>query len=38
MTVGTVDHRTVVEEGDWLTVIGSSKGVRELRERYGSVE
>jgi amino acid transporter/mannitol/fructose-specific phosphotransferase system IIA component (Ntr-type) len=27
---------TVVHEGDWLTVIGSTKGIRELRRQYGA--
>ena len=26
---------TEVREGDWLTVIGSSRGIRELRDRFG---
>jgi amino acid transporter/mannitol/fructose-specific phosphotransferase system IIA component (Ntr-type) len=27
---------TEIQEGDWLTVIGSSKGIRELRQRFGT--
>jgi amino acid transporter/mannitol/fructose-specific phosphotransferase system IIA component (Ntr-type) len=35
---GTIVPRgsTVVHEGDWLTVIGSTKGIRELRQQYGA--
>jgi Trk K+ transport system NAD-binding subunit len=29
---------TVVHEGDWLTVIGSTRGIGELRRRYGADE
>jgi amino acid transporter/mannitol/fructose-specific phosphotransferase system IIA component (Ntr-type) len=29
---------TEVHEGDWLTVIGSTKGIRELRREYGADE
>jgi amino acid transporter/mannitol/fructose-specific phosphotransferase system IIA component (Ntr-type) len=29
---------TVVLEGDWLTVIGSTRGIGELRRRYGAEE
>ncbi|MHC5006427.1 MAG: amino acid permease [Planctomycetota bacterium] len=29
---------TVVLEGDWLTIIGSTRGIGELRQRYGAEE
>jgi trk system potassium uptake protein TrkA len=29
---------TVVLEGDWLTVIGSTRGIGELRRQYGADE
>ncbi len=27
---------TVIAEGDWLTLIGSGRGIRELRQRFGA--
>jgi len=27
---------TVIAEGDWLTLIGSGRGIREMRKRLGA--